>query len=65
MQSTGSQRVGHDWVTELNWTEEIIPILRKYTLKHLGMMCHINVTYPQWFRNRIAEIDTVIEQHKG
>ena len=21
LQSTGSQRVGHDWVTELNWTE--------------------------------------------
>ena len=22
LQSTGSQRVGHDWVTELNWTDE-------------------------------------------
>ena len=21
LQSTGSQRVGHDWATELNWTE--------------------------------------------
>ena len=23
----GSQRVGHDWVTELNWTEEISLVL--------------------------------------
>ena len=23
LQSIGSQRVGHDWVTELNWTEDI------------------------------------------
>ena len=23
LQSTGSQRVGHDWVTELNWTETV------------------------------------------
>ena len=23
LQSMGSQRVGHDWVTELNWTEDI------------------------------------------
>ena len=45
MQSMGSQRVGHDWVSELNWTEEIIPILWKYTLKYLGMMCYVNVTY--------------------
>ena len=22
----GSQRIGHDWVTELNWTEAIIPV---------------------------------------
>ena len=22
LQSMGSQRVGHDWATELNWTEE-------------------------------------------
>ena len=21
LQSTGSQRVGHDWATELNWTD--------------------------------------------
>ena len=24
LQSMGSQRVGHDWVTELNWTEKIL-----------------------------------------
>ena len=26
LQSLGSQRVKHDWVTELNWTETIVPI---------------------------------------
>ena len=26
LQSTGSQRVGHDWVTELNWTEPDINV---------------------------------------
>ena len=26
LQSMGSQRVGHDWVTELNWTELIIQV---------------------------------------
>ena len=25
LQSTGSQRVGHDWVTELNWTDTLVP----------------------------------------
>ena len=25
LQSMGSQRVGHDWVTELNWTECLLP----------------------------------------
>ena len=25
LQSMGSQRVGHDWVTELNWTDEKCP----------------------------------------
>ena len=29
LQSTGLQRVGHDWVTELNWTERNIVILKK------------------------------------
>ena len=25
LQSVGSQRVGHDWVTELNWTDQRMP----------------------------------------
>ena len=29
LQSTGSQRVGHDWVTELNWTDRYSKILWK------------------------------------
>ena len=33
LQSMGSQRVGHDWVTELNWTEWLIhvEVLQKTT----------------------------------
>ena len=29
LQSMGSQRVGHDWATELNWTEIPCPLHRK------------------------------------
>ena len=25
----GSQRVGHDWAAELNWTEDVIQMLEK------------------------------------
>ena len=28
LQSMGSQRVGHDWVTELNWTESVVFFLK-------------------------------------
>ena len=28
LQFMGSQRVGHDWVTELNWTEKLIKLRR-------------------------------------
>ena len=31
LQSTGSQRVRHDWVTKLNWT--VFPVLNKYCQK--------------------------------
>ena len=26
LQSMGSQRVGHDWATELNWTEDVLAV---------------------------------------
>ena len=39
LQSMGSQRVRHDWVTELNWTEHVRPKLPNYpfheSLPHL------------------------------
>ena len=38
LQSTGSQRVGHNWVTELNWTE----YMRKY-FKSWKLMYWLNV----------------------
>ena len=36
LQSMGSQRVGHDWVTELNWTRERGRILRWISLFSQG-----------------------------
>ena len=36
LQSTGSQRVGHDWVTELNWTE------LKWMQRSLVQHCMVN-----------------------
>ena len=30
LQSTGSQRVGHDWVTELNWTDTKVTGVKPY-----------------------------------
>ena len=27
----GSQKVGHDWATELNWTENLLETLLKFT----------------------------------
>ena len=54
----GSQRVGHDWVTELNWTEcytmkEVADILKIYKsgienhLHQFGYVNHFNVWVPQ------------------
>ena len=39
LQSMGSQRVGHDWATELNWTETLVDIEKNgiYTLKWLPL----------------------------
>ena len=39
----GSQRVGHDWVTELNWTDTLLKPLHEcactLSLKHLWFYC--------------------------
>ena len=34
LQSMGSQRVGHDWATELNWTDPTIPTLLVISFFH-------------------------------
>ena len=39
----GSQRVGHDWVTELNWTELSLLFL-SYFLKSESMITHLQET---------------------
>ena len=44
LQSMGSQRVGHDWVTELNWTELIAKpgAHRSWRLSHFPLtLCHV------------------------
>ena len=38
LQFMGSQRVEHDWVTELNWTDTLI----KWILKIIIYFCHIS-----------------------
>ena len=38
----GSQRVGHDWVTELNWTDEVNRLL--HSLKEKRSTEHKSVT---------------------
>jgi len=35
LKSMGSQRVGHDWVTELNWKQTSIPIFNWSNIQHL------------------------------
>ena len=50
LQSVGSQRVGYDGATELNWRSN--PILRKYSLHCLSHCCSLNCSInntPQHF----------------
>ena len=41
---TGSQRVGHDWATELNWTEFITPFV-KMVYKPLGITAALGLHF--------------------
>ena len=43
----GSQRVGHDWVTELNWTEQCtrVPVF-PYPYQHLLFSVFFNHSHP-------------------
>ena len=46
LQPMGSQRIGHDWATELNWTE----LWTLYTAHYLvPQMSHYYVPYKQWY----------------
>ena len=47
LQSMGSQRVGHDWVTELNWTE------RRYMVRPLKMTVLRLSLVVQWIGIRL------------
>ena len=56
-QSTGSQRVGHDWVTELNWTEKDSNFVCQFTDESQCLaysncligICQMNVDAPFHF----------------
>ena len=49
LQFMGSQRVGHDWATELNWTE----MTELMTFKQLNLPClYSNLGYSEIFRHK-------------
>ena len=50
LQSMGSQRVGHDWVAELNWSSPVPPLT---SLTHSSN----NVTASAWVRSHISQIN--------
>ena len=39
-----SQRIGHDWVTELNWTEDLFNVITQQTLIEY-LLCTKNIFY--------------------
>ena len=45
LQFMGSQRIGHDWATELNWTEGIQRLRETGMLKRI---CHLRPSHPHW-----------------
>ena len=50
--SMGSQGVGHDWVTELNWTDSAYKLNKQGTIYSLGMLLSqfgTNPLFPVWF----------------
>ena len=52
LQSMGSQRVGHDWATELNWTEPRCEFI--FTLMWIHWDSWILVWYPSLFLENIS-----------
>ena len=48
LQSMGLQRVGHDWVTELNWTESFWASLVAQLVKSLPAMWETWVRFMGW-----------------
>ena len=49
---TGSQRVRHDWVTELNWLLFVVV----YLLSHVRLFCNpMDCNPPNYFAHRISQ----------
>ena len=53
VQSLGSQRVGHDWVTELNWIFKKLSLRNALTVQCLGLQAF---TVQAWVRSLIGEL---------
>ena len=55
LQFMGSQRIGHDWVTELNWTV----YLKSNKIANLGFSSHTKkmVNYVEWYVNYLDYSD--------
>ena len=52
----GSQRVGHDWATELNWIEVVFKIISKQTPYHQQITRNCTVAVRSTFTSDLAEI---------
>ena len=48
LQFMGSQRVGHDWVTELNWTEYLLVLCSRHWVKYLHESSYHIIPVQKW-----------------
>ena len=53
----GSQKAGHDWATELNWTDSMLIIFINIKLQHFGTQCLANCQHllDHWKSKRVLE----------
>ena len=59
----GSQRVGHDWATELNWNEKIFQFVVIHTVRGFGVLNKVQVNVflkLSYFFNDSSDVGSVI-----